>query len=129
MNSIFFYDGDCGFCQQSVQFVLKHERKHSLSFASLQGEVAAKLLPQDLTQNLDSVVVYQNGKVLTESDAILLIVRKLKFPFIILLIFKLVPVSIRNYFYQLVARNRYKFTGLSKMCKIPDEIHRKRFLN
>lgn len=128
-NSILFYDGDCGFCQQSVQFVLKHERNHSLNFASLQGETAEKLLPQNLLQNLDTVVVYQKGKILTESNAILFIVGKLKFPFNVLLIFKLLPVSIRNYFYRIIARNRYKFTKSGVICKLPGINHRKRFLN
>lgn len=127
--SILFYDGNCGFCQQSVQFVLKHEQNHSLNFASLQGETAAKLLPKNLLQNLDSVVVYQKGKILTESDAVLFLVRKLKFPFKVLLIFKLLPVSIRNYFYRIIAMNRYKFTKPGRICKLPEENHRKRFLN
>ena len=127
-NSILFYDGDCGFCQQSVQFVLKHERIHSLNFASLQGETAAKLLPQNLLQNLDTVVVYQKGKILTESNAILFIVGKLKFPFNVLLIFKLLPGSIRNYFYRIIAMNRYKLTKSGKLCKIPKKNQLKRFL-
>lgn len=129
MNLILFYDGNCGFCQQSVQFVLKHERDHSLNFASLQGETAAKLLPQNLMHNLDSVVVYEKGKILTESDAILFIVRKLKFPFKVLLIFKLIPVSIRNYFYRIIAMNRYKLTESGGICKLPEKNYRKRFLN
>lgn len=129
MTSILFYDGDCGFCQHSVQFVLKYERSHSLTFAPLQGVVATKLLPQNLTQNLNSVVVYENGKVLTESDAVLFIVKKLKFPLNILYIFKMIPVSIRNCLYQIVAKNRYKYTGSSKICKIPEKNVRNRFLD
>lgn len=129
MNPILFYDGNCGFCQQSVQIVLKYGRNHSLRFASLQGKVAAKLLPQNLIRNLDSVVVYQNGKVLTESEAVLFIMKRLTFPLNFLYIFKMIPASIRDRIYRLVAKNRYKITGTSKMCKIPEKNHRKRFLD
>ncbi|MGG0658236.1 thiol-disulfide oxidoreductase DCC family protein [Rummeliibacillus pycnus] len=129
MNSILFYDGDCGFCQKSVQFVLKHEKKPILKFAPLQGEVAAKLLPANITQNLDSVVVYQDGKMLTESNAILFITKNLNFPFLFFFIFKVIPSPIRDFFYRIISRNRYKFTNSSKICKIPDENVRNRFLN
>jgi len=126
---ILFYDGDCGFCQKSVQFILKHEKKPIFKFAPLQGEVAAKLLPANITQNLDSVVVYQDGKMLTESNAVLFIVRNLNFPFLFFFIFKVIPSPIRDYFYLIISRNRYKLTNSSNKCKIPDENVRKRFLN
>lgn len=129
MNSILFYDGDCGFCQKSVQFVLKYERKPTLIFASLQGEIAATLLPPNLTQNLDSVVVYHNGKILTESNAVLFIVKKLKFPFFLFFLLKIVPVSIRDHCYQIISKNRHKFTKSRKNCEISKENTRKRFLD
>lgn len=129
MNSILFYDGDCGFCQKSIQFVLKYERKPTFKFASLQGDLAAKLLPINLTQNLDSVVVYHDGEFLTESSAVLFIAKNLKIPFLFLFVFKVIPVPIRDYFYQIVARNRYKFTESGNVCKKPEENDRKLFLD
>ncbi|WP_102691750.1 thiol-disulfide oxidoreductase DCC family protein [Rummeliibacillus pycnus] len=128
MNSILFYDGDCGFCQRSVQFVLKHEREPVFNFAPLQGKVATKLLPVNLTQNLDTIVVYQEGKMLTESSAILFIAKNLNFPYLFLIIFKVIPTPIRDYFYRIISRNRYKFTYSRNICKIPKENVRKRFL-
>jgi len=35
-------------------------------------------------------------------------------------IFKLVPSFIRNWFYRLIARNRYKFFGKKEECLVPD---------
>lgn len=129
MNSILFYDGDCGFCQQSVQFILKHEKNPYFKFAPLQGEIAAKILPATMTKNLDSVVVYHNEKMLTESNAALFIAKNLKFPFTLLFLFKIFPKSILDYVYRIIAKNRYKLTYSRNICKIPDENVKKRFLN
>ncbi|MGX9134686.1 thiol-disulfide oxidoreductase DCC family protein [Rummeliibacillus sp. JY-2-4R] len=129
MNSILFYDGDCGFCQNSIRFVLKNERKPILNFAPLQGEIAAKLLPTTLTHNLDTVVVYQDGQLLTESNAVLFITKNLRFPYSYLYFLKIIPLPIRDYFYRIIARNRFKLTKSRNSCQIPDEKVRKRFLS
>ncbi len=129
MNSILFYDFDCGFCQKSILFVLKHERKPILKFAPLQGEIAAKLLPTSLTHNLDTVVVYQDGKVLTESSAVVFITKNLRFPYSFFYFLRIIPLPIRNYFYRIIAKNRYKLTKARNTCQIPDENVRKRFLS
>jgi len=112
-----------------VQFVLKYEREPVFKIAPLQGEVATKLLPVNLTQNLDTIVVYKEGKMLTESNAILFIAKYLNLPYLFLVLFKVIPTPIRDYFYRIISKNRYKFTNSGKMCKIPDENVKKRFLN
>ena len=38
---VLLYDGDCGFCAESVQLVLRHERRRRVRFAPLQGVFAA----------------------------------------------------------------------------------------
>lgn len=41
-DKILFYDGDCVFCNASVQFALKHRKKNSIYFSALQSELAKK---------------------------------------------------------------------------------------
>src|SRR6187551_3430294 len=40
---ILLYDGSCGVCSQAVQWVLAHERSHSLRFAALESAVGREL--------------------------------------------------------------------------------------
>ena len=37
---VLLYDGLCGFCDGTVQFILKHDRRGLLRFATLQGDFA-----------------------------------------------------------------------------------------
>lgn len=59
---IVFFDGPCGLCQASVQWLRRHERRglpaaDALHFAPLQGETVRALLPSALrTEPLDEVV-------------------------------------------------------------------------
>jgi predicted DCC family thiol-disulfide oxidoreductase YuxK len=39
-----FYDGECGFCDRCVQWILKHDRSKAFAFAPLQGITAQKYL-------------------------------------------------------------------------------------
>lgn len=125
---ILFYDGDCGFCQKSVQFILNHEKEPLLRFAPLQGEYALKYLPKDLTNDLDSLVILQDQKIYTKSDAVLLIVKSLGFPYSLAKVGKIIPLSVRDLLYKLVARNRFKLSKASKTCAIPTIEERLRFI-
>lgn len=127
---IILFDGVCNFCNGAIQFIIKHDKKSNFQFAALQSSIGEKLIetyPE--LKNLDSVILLQNGKVKTESTAALHISKKLDgWPkmFYILII---IPAPIRNYFYQLFARNRYRFFGKSETCMMPTKEIRDRFLS
>lgn len=127
-NPVLFYDGDCGFCQGSVQFILKHEKQALLKFAPLQGEFAKQHLPKQLTQDLNSLVVLSEGKLYIQSDAILFVAQTLAFPYSLAKIGKVLPANVRNKMYKVVAQNRFKLSKMSKSCKIPTTSERLRFV-
>ncbi|RDV15794.1 DUF393 domain-containing protein [Pontibacter diazotrophicus] len=127
---IVFYDGTCGFCQASVQLVLKHNKGRNLNFAALQSGVLENLVP--LSQRPDplpdSVVFYEQGRLFTESDAVLRIARHLNFPFPVLYYFRFIPLSFRNFLYRFIARHRYKIAGQTEACMLPSPEERARFV-
>lgn len=125
---ILFYDGDCGFCQNSVQFILQHEKEHKLIFAPLQGDYASKHLPQELTNDLNSLVILDNRKIYTKSNAALFVADSLSFPYSLAKMGKFVPLIIRDGMYKLIAQNRFKLSKGSKTCKIPTADERLRFI-
>lgn len=129
-KAIVFYDGTCGFCQGTVQVVLKHNKHQDLHFAALQSGVLEALVPgQQLPEVLpDSILFYEKGRLYAESEAALRIAGHLNFPLSILSVFRIIPLSFRDYVYRFVARNRYRIAGRTESCLLPSPAQRARFV-
>ncbi|NDK55935.1 thiol-disulfide oxidoreductase DCC family protein [Pontibacter fetidus] len=130
-KAIVFYDGSCGFCQGSVQVVLKYNRKHNLYFAALQSGVLQQLLPAAQVPDPlpDAVLFYERGTLYFASDAALHIARHLNFPLRLFSYFRFIPVSFRDKIYSFIARHRYKIAGRREACMLPEPAQRARFIN
>lgn len=120
-------DGDCTFCQRSVQFIMKHDRA-VFHFASLQSEIGQKYVQQFHLQQVDSVVLVKDQHAYTYSDAVLHIARQLKMPYKLAVIAFVVPKKWRDATYRIIAKNRHKLANTNKACAIPSAKQRARFL-
>lgn len=127
---IVFYDGTCGFCQGSVQLVLRHNKKQNLYFAALQSGLLEQFLPGTTApQPLpDSVFFYEKGRLYSQSEAALRIARYLDFPFSLIYYFRIIPLTFRDFVYSLVARHRYLIAGRTESCLLPTPEQRARFV-
>ena len=130
-NPIILFDGICNLCNSSVQYVIKHDKDNKFRFASLQGNMGQQLLKQyELPLNeLNSFVLIQDGKAYTRSTASLFVARQLTGMVKLLYGFIIVPAFIRNWVYDIIAKNRYKWFGKRDSCMIPTESLKSRFLN
>jgi len=119
---IILFDGFCNLCSASVVFVLKREKKDIFRFASLQSKTGKKLIEKytDKTEE-DSVILLENQKLFTKSQAVLRIARHLKFPWDLSFFFVIVPPFIRNFFYDVIAKHRKKWFGSRSSCYFPGE--------
>lgn len=101
-----FYDGDCGFCDRSVHFLVTRYRGTDAGFAPIGGATWQRLLGG--AEDFESVVVLRrDGRMLLESDAVLYLMYKLGGNWRLLARLGFcVPSLIRNAFYRLVARVR-----------------------
>jgi predicted DCC family thiol-disulfide oxidoreductase YuxK len=129
-KAIILFDGVCNFCDSSVQFVLKRDKKGYFNFASLQSEIGQELLekykiPKD---KFESLVLIENDKAYLFSTGALRIARKLNGAWPIFYGFIIIPSFIRNFFYKLIANNRYRLFGKKEECMIPSPEWRSRFL-
>jgi predicted DCC family thiol-disulfide oxidoreductase YuxK len=131
LDDIVLFDGVCNFCDASVQFIIRKEKKPELKFASLQSETGIELLKKYelFNSSIDSIVYIKNGKAHIKSSAALHIAKKLKGLYPLLFVFIVVPSFIRDAVYDFVARNRYKWFGKKETCAIPDPSLRKRFVD
>lgn len=131
-KSIVLIDGVCHLCQGLVRFIIPRDPEARFMFASLQSEIAQKLVQSNgvILENgsLSTVVVIENGKYYTESAAVLRIARGLRLPWSAAYVFIWVPSPLRNVLYRLVARNRYRWFGRDEQCLLPTPDIRRRFL-
>ena len=128
---IVFFDGVCNLCQRSVQFILTHDPKAIFSFASLQGEVAKKILSSHQLDagKMNSLVLLENGHVYIRSTAALRVAKQLSGIWTILYVFIIVPPFIRDAVYDWIARNRYRWFGKQETCWLPRTEWKDRFLD
>lgn len=125
------YDGLCGFCDVSVQWLLRHDPAGRLRFAPLQGETAAGILARhpELPSGLDSMVYVEGGeRVSWYSGAAFGILRVLPGAWRALSVFSVLPRWLTDLAYRLFARFRYRVWGRLDACRIPTPADRARFL-
>ena len=116
-NLIIFYDGLCGLCDRSVQFIIRHDKEKKFRFAALQSDFALQVLGEK--KLADSFILYENDIVSERSTAALKVCKTLGGYLGMLYIFILIPKKLRDEIYSWIARNRYKWFGKFDACKIP----------
>jgi predicted DCC family thiol-disulfide oxidoreductase YuxK len=129
-KTIFLFDGVCGFCSASVDFILKHDKKDAFRFAALQTEVGKKLIREYGLdpEKTDTAVVITGGRAYLRSDAGLMICKMLGGGWALLHAFWIVPRFIRDIVYRIIARNRYTWFGKKESCRMPTASEREKFL-
>ena len=115
---LILYDGVCNLCNHSIRFVVKNDKKGVFKIASLQSEIGQQILSKYHLDNhtFSSFILDDNGKLYFKSTAALKVVKQLYGPVKLLYIFIIIPPFIRNFIYDFVARNRYKWFGRSDVC-------------
>jgi len=128
---IILFDGVCHLCSGNVKFIFKRDRTESIMFCPVQSSVGSALLQHFglPTNSHETVVFIEDGRALLKSDAVINMWRHLQFPWPLLTIAKYCPARIRDAFYLTIARNRYRWFGMSDICMIPDEKLARRFIS
>ncbi len=127
MNIIYF-DGVCGLCNGFVDFIMKIDSEGKFKFSPLQSDFAKSRLLPKYTQDLKSVVVEIDGEILEKSDAVFRVFETLGGKWKILAKLKILPPSLRNAGYDLVAELRYKIFGKKDTCRLPTPEEKERFV-
>ncbi|MCE5332090.1 MAG: DCC1-like thiol-disulfide oxidoreductase family protein [Bacteroidales bacterium] len=128
---IVYFDGYCNLCSGWVKFLLKRDKRNRFKFAALQsgkGQNVLKILGMPLEEPT-TVIYLKNDKYFTESEAALEILKDLGGFWIAFSVFRLIPISIRNYLYGLISKWRYKLFGKRDTCMIPQPDQQKRFID
>jgi predicted DCC family thiol-disulfide oxidoreductase YuxK len=131
VERILFFDGVCNLCNGTVQWIVRHDQQQHIQFAALQSDAAQqKLLPLgiDPTQ-LQSMVLLEGGVAYTRSTGVLRLARALGAPYSWAYVLMVVPAPVRDFFYKILAKNRYAWFGQRESCMMPTPDLKKRFLS
>ena len=122
MNIVLF-DGICNLCNASVRFITKHDKNNTIQFASLQSDTAKQILSHLKidSQKIDSIIFVSNETMFIKSDAAIEIAKRMDgFPRL-LKYFKFIPRAIRDFVYDLIAKNRYRLFGKTCSLQTPNQ--------
>jgi len=135
-NPIILYDGVCGLCNRLVQFVLKRDSHDRFRFAFLQSDFATRVLRRHgaAPEDLDTMYVVLDHalpaeRLVSRSEAAVVVLRELGGGWSVLsVVLRWLPGWLRNWSYNLIARNRYRIFGKYDLCPLPAEKNRAKFL-
>ncbi len=126
------YDGACGLCVRSVQWILNHESGPEFVFVSQSSSVGQDLLDEfdlaEASQGEGTMVLIDAGRAYLRSDAAWRIAWRMRAPWRWLALWRVVPKPMRDWVYRKVARNRHRLVA-EEGCLVPTEEQRLRFLD
>ncbi|WP_338752163.1 thiol-disulfide oxidoreductase DCC family protein [Bacillus sp. FJAT-52991] len=129
MSKIVLFDGECNFCDRSVQFIIKRDPNAYYKFASLQSDIGQQLVATyKVPFTLDSMLLIDGKRCYHKSTAALRICKHLSGGWKLFYYLLIIPRPVRDGVYTWIAKNRYKWFGKKAHCMIPSPEIRKRFL-
>ena len=129
MNPVVLFDGVCNFCNGAVNFIIRHDRRGKFKFAPLQSGIGQDLKAKHgIGDDVDSIVLVEDERAFTHSTAGLRIAKGLGGVWSLAYVFIIVPAVIRDFFYKVFAKYRYRMFGRTEACMLPTADVRARFL-
>lgn len=124
------FDGVCNLCNGTVLFILKRDSKKRFMFTALQTHAGKEILSQSNIppSNFSTVVYIKKGVTHLKSTAILNILKDLGWCWNLFYILIIIPPCIRDFIYDIIAKNRYNIFGRRESCMVPSAELRERFL-
>ena len=123
MTWVLFFDGDCAFCSKSVRQVVRFDKHARVSFAPLQGKLAAEMgFARHAAADDGTMVLLRetDGQVFTRSAALIELAHALGGGWRIFTLARFIPKPLRDRVYRWIADHRYLFKGKSDACPLPD---------
>ena len=129
-HKIILFDGVCNLCNSTVIRVIKNDKNDLFRFTTLQGAVGQVIVTEHGidTSKTDSIILIDNNKAYTKSTAALRIAKNLSGAYPLLYGFIIIPNFIRDWVYDFIAKNRYKWYGKKDSCMIPTSELKAKFL-
>mgnify|MGYP001274779883 FL=1 len=126
-NEVIIYDGICVLCNKYIKWVLDKDKENLFLISNLQSKFTEEKFPE--LRKIDSVaVIKKNGEILQKSKAVNHILKSINRLILLRIILNILPLSISNLFYDIVAKSRYKVFGKYDSCQLPEPEYKSRFI-
>ncbi len=118
---VILFDGVCNLCSGSVNWIIDHDKKNLFKFSALQSNYGKGIVAKyNMEGNyMDTAILLDEDDIFLGSDAVLRILKHLGGIYSLAYLFIIVPAFIRNFVYQVVSENRYRWFGKMDTCRIP----------
>jgi predicted DCC family thiol-disulfide oxidoreductase YuxK len=131
---VLLYDGLCGFCDRTVQTILKHDRRGTMRFAPLQGPFAQGVLSRHgALAGVDSLILVEGPPgqetVSVRTEAVVRIADYLGGAWNLVKVLRIIPRPLRDLGYDGFAKVRYRVFGRYNACPVPSAETRARFID
>ncbi|MFD2602818.1 thiol-disulfide oxidoreductase DCC family protein [Flavobacterium suzhouense] len=130
-KKIILFDGICNLCDNTVQFIIKHDKEDIFRFVALQSDLGKEIINHiglDISKT-DSIVLYEPGHAYYyKSQAAFEISKELSGIYQFLRVFSILPKWLTDKVYDYIARNRYKWYGKKDECMLPTPQLKAKFL-
>lgn len=130
VERIVIFDGVCNLCSTTAQFIVRRDAQGRFRFAAAQSAKGRALLIESGVDpdRLETFVLRKDGHIFVRSDAALEIAKELDGLWPVLVVLRMVPRALRDWMYDVVARNRYRWFGKKQECMIPGADIQSRFI-
>jgi predicted DCC family thiol-disulfide oxidoreductase YuxK len=127
---IIIYDGKCRLCSGFVRFVLRYDKNDCFRFIAAQLPLGAALYRHYELDPIDyeTNILLDQGRPWLKSEGSIRMFERLGFPWSVLAVGRLLPLSLRDRLYNTVARNRLRWFGARKTCFLLDSEQAQKFL-
>jgi len=126
-NEVIIYDGICVLCNKYIKWVLDKDKENLFLISNLQSKFTEEKFPE--LRKIDSVaVIKKNGEIIQKSKAVNHILKSINRLILLRTILNILPLSISNFFYDIVAKSRYRVFGKFDSCQLPEPEYKSRFI-
>lgn len=130
-KDLIVFDHECVFCSGFVRFVFSRDPQYRFNFTAAQSELGQRLYRENglNTSDFSTNLVFVDGKLYTKMAAFIKVMEVLGRPYSALTFTRFIPVSISNWIYDRIARNRYRIWGRYETCMIPSKELKERVID
>jgi len=125
---IIFFDGSCGLCHRSVQFILSNDRNEIFHFSPLNSEFSKKeLISTD--SSVDTFYIKSDGVLYQKSEAWVKTLYLLGGVWLLIAtVMSKLPKALLDSCYDFIAKHRSKIWGRKENCDLLSKDQKGRFI-
>jgi predicted DCC family thiol-disulfide oxidoreductase YuxK len=129
-DRVVLFDGECVLCSSGAQLLIRADRHRVFKLGTVQSPEGQRILAwHNLpTGSFDTFVLVEGPRIYVRSTAYVRIVSRLAFPWKLGSIMWVIPRPLRDWLYNIIARNRYRWFGKRERCILLTPDHQSRLL-